>query len=243
MIKKILSWLLGIAAVLVAAAYIYPPGKIELRRRGAETDSTLRAIESLHSELGKIPPLAPGDTGFIQPGLTRKVAPEYTAFVHAEDLTDLSAEAPIPLRFCESRVKQAAYLARNLRWRPDEKLNPFFDTPAFMDENIDYLKGLKHLFVIRRQSYTAPKLAKMGGFESGDYSGDVLLFEIPTRKLLGHFWISGSNGNWIESHETPERAILTDLGSKVNASLDEAVKGSFPGFADSARVNGPCSLH
>lgn len=186
-------------------------------------------MESLHGELGKIPASAPGDTGSVQPGLSRIIAPENSAFVHAEDLTDLATDAPIPLRFCESELKHDAYLVRNRRWSAEDRLNPFFDTPGFMDEKIDYLKGLKYLFVIRRQSFYAPK-AHGGGFESGSFSGDVLLFEIPTRKVLGQFPIYGSNGSMIETSEAPADAVLTDLGNKVRTSLDEQVTSRFPAF-------------
>jgi hypothetical protein len=227
----------------VTAAYFYPPGKIQLHRRRAEAETSLRAIETLRTELGKIPPLKGGDTVFVAAGISRAIGPENAAFVQAEDLTDLSADTGAPLRFCESRLNRVAYLVRNGRWTPDEKLNLFLDTPGFIDENIDYVKGLRYLFVIRRETFAAPKLGKTGGFESGAYSGDLILFEIPTRKLLAHHSVYGSNGNWIESHEAPEQAILTDLGAKVRRSIDETVSGVFPAFADSARVNGPCSLY
>jgi hypothetical protein len=241
--RKIWSWLLLILAIVAVALWFYPPGKFELRRRHADAESSLRAMESLHRELGKIPADVNGDTTF-QRGAFGKPNPENAAFVHAEDLTDLATDAPIPLRFCESQLKQVAFLVRNGQWNSEERLNPVFDTPGWIDDNIDYLAGLKYLFVIRRQSYDPPKIPKMGGFESGNYSGDVLLFEIPSRKLLGRLWINGSNTSMIESHETPEQAVLTNLGNEVGNSLDEEVTTRFPAFTKGPdRFYATCSMY
>jgi hypothetical protein len=240
--RRIWSWLLLILAIVGVALYFYPPGKIQLNRRRTEAESSLRAMESLHGELGKIP-ASDSDTTF-QPGLARLIAPENTAFVHSEDLTDLATDAPIPLRFCDSQLKRVAFLVRNGQWNSEERLNPVFDTPGLIDDNIDYLAGLKYLFVIRRQSYEAPKLAKMGGFEPGSYSGDVILFEIPSRKVLGHLWIDGSSSSMIESHETPEQALLTNLGDEARKSLDVEVIRRFPAFKKGPdRFYATCSMY
>src|SRR5438552_19168728 len=104
--RKIWSWLLLIVAIVGVAAWFYPPGKFELHRRRAEAESSLRVMESLHGELGKIP-ASDSDTTF-QLGLARLVVPENTAFVHSEDLTDLATDAPITLRFCDSQLKRVA---------------------------------------------------------------------------------------------------------------------------------------
>jgi hypothetical protein len=241
--RKIWTLLLLVLVIVGVALFFYPPGRIQLGRRRAEADSSLRAMESLHQELGKIPAEVTGDTTF-QRGSYGIVAPENAAFVQSEDLTDLAADAPVPLRFCDSQLKRVAFLVRNGRWNSEERLNPVFDSPGLIDENVDYLTGLRYLFVIRQQSYGPPKLSKMGGFESGNYSGDVLLFEISSRKLLGRLWINGSNTSMIESHETPEQALLTNLGDEVRKSLDEEVTSRFPAFKKSPdRFYATCSMY
>lgn len=239
------SWLLsivGIVALIAAALFIYPPGRIELNRRRAEGESSLRTIESLRGELPGIDSLAKEDTTF-QPVTFGPLSPQNTAFVHAEDLADLSVDSPIAFRFCESDLKRAAFLVRNGRFPNTSRLSPLLDTPGFIAANVDRIASLKYLVVIRRQRYDAPELLDTGEFDSGYYAGEALFFEIPSRQLLGRLSIEGSNTFLIRTRETLQNALLTDLGDQVRKHLDEEVTRRFPAFEDQSRAYATCSVY
>lgn len=237
-------WLLsivGIAALVAAALFIYPPGRIELNRRRADADSSLRAIESVRNELPGIDTTADRDTTF-QPGTFGQLTPENTAFVHAEDLADLSADSPIAFRFCSTDLKRAAFLVRNGHFPHQTRLSPLLDTPAIIGATVDRIASLQYLVVIQERRYDAPKLLENGEFESGYYAGEALFFEVPSRKLLGRFWIEASNGFLVKSREIGQNALLGDLGDNARKNLDGEVTSRFPAFAnESSRAYAPCS--
>lgn len=232
---------MGIAALVAAALFIYPPGRIELNRRRADAESSLRAIESVRNDLPGIDTTANRDTTF-QPGTFERLTPENTAFVHAEDLADLSADSPIAFRFCSNDLRRAAFLVRNGHFQHQTRLSPLLDTPDFIDMTVDRIVSLKYLVAIQGRRYTAPKLLEGGEFEAGYYGGEALFFEIPSRKLLGRFWIEASNGFIVRSRESGLNALLVDLGEDARRNLDGEVTRRFPAFAnESSRAYAPCS--
>ena len=233
--------ILTIVGLVAAALYIYPPGRIQLNRRRAEGESSLRAIESLRGVLPGIDTVVKEDTTF-QPGASGSLSPQNTAFVHAEDLADLGADSPIAFRFCDSDLKRAAFLVRNGRFPDEARLSPLVDTPWVIDTHVDLLAAVKYVVVIREQRYDAPKVLESGEFESGYYDGEVLFFEIPSRKLLGRLSIEGSNKFLVRSHQMPQNALLSDLGDQVRKNLDDEVIRRFPAFGDQSRAYAPCSV-
>lgn len=233
--------ILTIVGLVAAALYIYPPGKIQLNRRRAEGESSLRAIESLRGVLPGIDTVVKEDTTF-QPGTSGRLSPQNTAFVHAEDLADLGADSPIAFRFCDSDLKRAAFLVRNGRFPDESRLSPLMDTPWVIDAHVDLLAAVKYVVVIREQRYDAPKVLDNGEFESGYYAGEVLFFETPSRKLLGRLSIEGSNKFLVKSHQTPQNALLSDLGDQVRKNLDDDVIRRFPAFGDQSRAYATCSV-
>ena len=241
-LRKVWLVLALLAIVVGGGLFVYPPGRIELDRRRAGGEASLRAIESLRGELPGISKEFSEDTVF-KPGGSGKLSPQNTAFVHAEDLSNLAVPAPMVFRYCESQLKQAASLVRTSKWPDGGRLSPIVDWPDLIDSQMDYLGALRYVFIIRKQRYDPPQVLNNGRYDAGTYWGDALLFQIRPQKFLGKIWISGSNRSFmVEGTGTAHEVLITDLQRQVRSDLDAEVSRRFPAFGTpSSNLNLTCA--
>jgi len=110
----------------------------------------------------------------------------------------------------------------------------------FMTKRCEEFLAPRYLFIFRAHEFHAPKMLEdydkpkdgwfgdkiVGSFETGSIAGDVLVFEVAGKRLLGGVTFTGKNSGGIntERFKTNPDYLRTDLSRSVWHQVDKALE-------------------
>jgi hypothetical protein len=107
-------------------------------------------------------------------------------------------------------------------------------SPSDMETNFTTLKGLKQAAVVRVRDYTKPKIVFAAGskrFEGARASGDVIVYDLATRKRIGAFpFEAGQSGN-VSVLAKDEAGAEKELEQAFAIDVEQAVRKEYAAFA------------
>jgi hypothetical protein len=155
------------------------------------------------------------------------------AVIHVEDLKDPAAQASVALRTL--RTKQLGECGSILRKK--KYLTTLSDPiPKVAASYFEQCEAVRYLFVLRTFEHEAPQALDDKSFTPGRFEGDILVYELATKKSLGGFKISVKSSATVTvvGDQTSDR-LGGDFEANVFVAIDDAIRARIPGALPPSR--------
>lgn len=149
------------------------------------------------------------------------------AVIHAEDLRDPAAQAGVALRTL--RTNQLGECGSILHKK--KSLTTLADPiPKVAESYFEQCEAVRYLFVVRTFEHEAPQSVDEDSFTPGRFEGDVLVYELSSKKSFGGFKISvkSSSSITVVGEQTRDR-LSGDFEANVFVAIDDAIRAQVPG--------------
>jgi hypothetical protein len=155
------------------------------------------------------------------------------AFVHAADLAAPGEAQPLPVRTLDSEVLLhcGSLLTKKTFFQP---LQPRVNVKA-ADAALGRCVDLRYLLVIRGRQYRAPVVDELQqAFAPGRFEGDVVVFDLATKRVLGGYPFSVENERTLQVPEGEpqvarlQRNLEALLYAQLRARLESLAPGAVP---------------
>lgn len=201
-----------------------------LARRRPAVEQAFAALSAAAGPVAGAP--AQGEASLAAPEVKLDLRTN-AAFVHAEDLAAPGAPRPLPVRTLDAEVLLhcGSLLAKKTFFQP---LNPRVNVKA-ADAALGRCVALRYLLVIRGRRYAAPVADELQQrFAPGVFEGDVVVYDLVTKQVLGGFPFSVTNERSLQVPEgEPQLARLQRnlealLYAQLRARLEALAPGAVP---------------
>jgi hypothetical protein len=155
------------------------------------------------------------------------------AFVHAADLAAPGEARPLPVRTLDSEVLLhcGSLLTKKTFYEP---LQPRVNVKA-ADAALGRCVDLRYLLVIRGRQYRAPVADELQkAFSPGRFEGDVVVFDLETKRVLGGYPFGVENERTLQVPEGEpqvarlQRNLEALLYAQLRARLEALAPGAVP---------------
>ncbi len=198
-----------------------------LARRRAGVEATFASIRAAQAAVLALPPVTEAALATAGPKLDLRTN---AAFVHVEDLAAPGEAKGLPVRTFDSQalLHCSSLLTKKTFFDP---LHPRVSVKA-ADATLGRCVDLRYLLVIRGARYESPTAdEEQRTFTPGTFEGDVVVFDLSSRRAVGGFPFSVSNERKLQVPEAePQLArLLRNLDALLYTQLRERLEALVPG--------------
>ena len=163
--------------------------------------------------------------------------------IHLEELQNPTVRLKLPLRLnhrsptvdLAAALKQVKPIDAKLT---DERYSTGLDSESNLESVYTRLGQLKYVMVIRAKGMTRPEVASAKTYVGGTWSGEVLVFELQSRRLLGGFELTGSSHLTVNPRGGEVQANLNaDLALATRGNLNVATRRFISSVGPSDEAN------
>lgn len=228
--------LLG-AALLLACGCQTPREKYEAASR--ETLALLPSLANLAREAAPITEAAVDGLKAVT-DLSLKYKRSNALLIHLEELSNPTVRLALPVRLNHRSPTVDVATALNLvQPVAPERLDARYD-PSCDAESPDWqlLGEARYVLVVRTSEARDARLLGDRTFAEGSWRGEVLVYELRSKRLLGGFPLSGGNHAWVQTRLGRDQQNLNaDLQLAARGNLNEALRQHFPSVGRGDEAN------
>lgn len=234
--RVVLRAFLGVV-VLLASGCQKPREKFE-----AKAKETLALLPSLAEAARAVPPLTAQSADALKAvtDLSMKFKKSNGLLVQIEELENPTVRLALPVRLNQrSPAADVANVLNLVKPVAADLLDAKYD-PSCGPESPDWqrMAETRYVLVVRT---TEAKEAKMTGaktFEAGSWVGEILVFELRSKKFLGGFTVTGGNHAWLKtSLGRDQQNLNADLQLAARGNLTAELRKHFPSVGPSEEAN------
>ena len=160
--------------------------------------------------------------------------------VHAEELENPTVRFALPVRLNQrSPAVDVATALSLVKPAPADSLDATYD-PSCGPESTDWkqMAETRFVLVVRTSEIKAAKMVGEKTFQPGSWLGEVLVFELRSKKLLGGFVVTGGNHAWVQSRLGRDQQNLNaDLKLAARGNLNVELRKHFPSEGPNDEAN------
>jgi hypothetical protein len=150
------------------------------------------------------------------------------AVVHAEDLRDPAELAAVAVRTIRARrLGECGSILRRKKY-----VSTLSDPiPKVAESYFEGCEAVKYVFVVRTFEHQDPQSLGDDNFTPGRFEGDVLLYEVASKKAFGGFKVSVQSSRSVTvggEAQTSDR-LSSDFEANVFVAIDDAIRAHLPG--------------
>lgn len=228
--------LLGVASLLMCGCQ-KPREKFEAKAR-----ETLALLPSLAAAARDAAPLTAQSADGLKAvtDLSLKFKKSNALLIHLEDLENPTVRLVLPVRLDDRSPSVDVATALNLvKPAAAETLDAKYD-PSCGLESPDWqrLGETRYVLVVRTSEIKAAKMMGEKKFEPGSWLGEILVFELRSKKLLGGFPVTGGNHAWVKTAlGRNQQNLNADLKLAARGNLNAEMRRHFPSVGPSDEAN------
>ena len=120
-----------------------------------------------------------------------------------------------------------------------ELLDQGYD-PSCGAESTDWqlMAEARYALVVRTSESKEAKMVSSKTFEGGSWLGEILVFELRSKKFLGGFVLSGGNHAWVKTRPGRDQENLNaDLKLAARGNLNAEMRKHFPSVGPNDEAN------
>jgi len=235
-LSALLRALLG-AAVLLVCGCQKAQQKFEAKAR-----ETLALLPSLAAAARDAAPITAQSADGLKAvtDLSLKYKKSNALLVHAEELENPTVRLALPVRLNQRSPAVDVATALNIvKSAPADSLDAMYD-PSCGPESTDWkqMAETRYVLVVRTSEIKAAKMVGEKTFEPGSWLGEVLVFELRSKKLLGGFIVTGGNHAWVQTRLGRDQQNLNaDLKLAARGNLNVELRKHFPSVGPNDEAN------
>ncbi len=222
--------LLG-ALALLAAGCQKPREKYEAKAR-----ETLALLPSLAAAAREAAPLTEQSAEGLKAvtDLSLKFKKSNALLIHLEELENPTVRLALPVRLNHrSPAVDVATTLNLVKPVAAELLDAKYD-PSCGPESPDWqlMAETRYVLVVRTKASKSAVMTGEKTFEGGSWQGEILVFELASRKLLGGFTVSGGNHATVGTRLGRDiQNLRADLQLASRGNLEADLRKHFPSVA------------
>ena len=227
-------------ALMALAACKSPQEKYEAAAR-----VNLAAMPALYELASAAPPVDPASTQALASlkDLSAKYLDSNALIIHLEELQNptLRREIPVRLNHRSPTVDLAAKL--NLtKPEPDARLDASYalglDSEDAQKSVFQRMGTLKYVLVVRTRGQHDAQVAGGNTFIGGAWEGEVLVFELASKHLLGGFALAGDNHGTVQTRDGRDtQNLAADLTLATRGNLNARLRQVLPAVGANDELN------
>ena len=160
--------------------------------------------------------------------------------VHLEELENPTLRKTLPVRVNQrSPTVDAANALGLVKAEPSATLDTSYD-PACPDDSVDWLTlgNLKYLLVVRSNQMKAARMTGEKTFEGGGWTGEVLVFDVESKALLGSFALVGSHHAVVGTRlGRDEQNLAADRALATRGNFNAELRKRIPSVGEHDEIN------
>lgn len=150
------------------------------------------------------------------------------AVIHAEDLRDPAELAAVAVRTIRAqRLGECGSILRRKKY-----VSTLSDPiPKVAESYFEQCEAVRWVFVVRTFEHQDPLSLDDDSFTPGRFEGDVLLYEVATKKSFGGFKISvqSSRSVTVAGEASNSDRLASDFEANVFVAIDDEIRKHLPG--------------
>lgn len=176
-------------------------------------------------------------------GLKLRYQDSNALLIHLEELENPTLRRQLSIRLNNrSPAVDLAHALQIVKQEPETKLEASYDVGLNAESNMNSvwqrMGELKYVLVVRTLELKTPELAGDKTFVAGNWKGEILLFELAGKKLLGGFIVEAINHATVETRTGRDQENLAaDLKLTARGNLVAAIRKLVPGVGKSDEPN------
>jgi hypothetical protein len=150
------------------------------------------------------------------------------AVIHAEDLRDPAELASVAVRTIRAqRLGECGSILRRKK-HVSTLSDPI---PKVAESYLEQCEAVRFLFVVRTFEHQDPQSVDDDSFTPGRFEGDVLLYEVATKKSYGGFKISVKSSPSVTAVGEANNSdrMASDFEANMFVAIDDAIRSHLPG--------------
>lgn len=184
-----------------------------------QLEPVLNAAERSASDTFQVP---------TEPVLLEPESKGNAAVIHAEDLRDPAELAPVAVRTIRAqRLGECGSILRRKKY-----VSTLSDPiPKVAESYFEQCEAVRFVFVVRTFEHQDPQSVDNDSFTPGRFEGDVLLYEVATKKSFGGFKISvkSSQSVSVVGEANNGDRLASDFEANVFVAIEDAIRSHLPG--------------
>ncbi len=235
-IAAVLRTVFAIALLLVCGCQ-KPREKYEAKAR-----ETLALLPSLAAAARDAAPLTAQSADGLKAvtDLALKFQKSNALLIHIEELGNPTVRVALPVRLDQRSPAVDVATSLNLVKPPAAEPPDVKYDPSCSSESPDWqrLAETRYVLVVRTSEVKDAKMVGEKTFEPGSWLGEILVFELRSKKLLGGFFLTGGNHAWVKTALGRDQQNLNaDLQLAARGNLNAELRRHFPSVGPGDEAN------